>query len=94
MPLPSEVTPTFKRDGIYIAVGTLAILCLALLSDVLGFRWLRWMFLIMPSSAFFMGLLSQTPTNGSWRRSNLFHRRMIFGNFRTGRHDASLFAIR
>ncbi|HEY8194358.1 MAG TPA: peptide MFS transporter [Hyphomicrobium sp.] len=60
-PLPSEVTPTFKRDGIYIAVGTLAILCLALLSDVLGFRWLRWMFLIMPLLGVLYGAAQSNP---------------------------------
>ncbi len=39
------------RDGAAVVVGTLALFALAWLSDVEGFRWLRWMFLALPAAA-------------------------------------------
>lgn len=47
-PGPRSLGPMFKREGIYIALATLGLLALALLSDVSGFRWLRWLFIIVP----------------------------------------------
>lgn len=36
------------RDGVLVTLGTLAILGLALASDVEGFEWLRWLFIAVP----------------------------------------------
>jgi POT family proton-dependent oligopeptide transporter len=47
-PLPDSGIPFLARDGAYLAVGTLAILGVALLSDLEGFKWLRWLFLALP----------------------------------------------
>jgi POT family proton-dependent oligopeptide transporter len=44
-----------------VAIGTLALLALALLSDVEGFTWLRWMYLILPLTAIFYGSAQQSP---------------------------------
>lgn len=46
----NAATPSssFNRQAAYMASVTVGLLALALLSDVGGFRWLRWFFLIIP----------------------------------------------
>ena len=39
------------RDGVLAVLGTAALLLLALASDLEGFEWLRWIFLVLPLSA-------------------------------------------
>ena len=46
--IPVTREPIFKRQTLYIVIATLGLLALALLSDVSGFRWLRWLFIIVP----------------------------------------------
>ena len=53
--------PTFTRDGLFVAIGTVALLALALLSDVDGFTWLRWLFIILPLAVIFYGSAQQSP---------------------------------
>jgi POT family proton-dependent oligopeptide transporter len=60
-PAPQSLGPTFKREGLYIALATLGLLALALLSDVSGFRWLRWLFIIVPLAAVLYGASQTNP---------------------------------
>lgn len=39
---------SFVREGLAIIAGTLLLLGLGLLSDMDGFKWLRWMYLVLP----------------------------------------------
>lgn len=48
------------RDGIVIALGTLALLSLALASDLEGWQWLRWMFVALPVAAIVYGVHQQS----------------------------------
>jgi POT family proton-dependent oligopeptide transporter len=41
-------TSSFTRQGTYVVVGTLALLGVALLSDIEGLMWLRWLFVVLP----------------------------------------------
>ncbi|MET0407843.1 MAG: peptide MFS transporter [Hyphomicrobium sp.] len=43
-----ESGSSFRRQATYVAGITIGLLALALLSDVNGFRWLRWLFIILP----------------------------------------------
>lgn len=43
-----ESTSSVVRQGILVGVGSLALLAIALLSDVEGFHWLRWLFVVLP----------------------------------------------
>jgi proton-dependent oligopeptide transporter, POT family len=61
LPAQSRQGATFTRDGLIVAIGTLALLALALLSDVEGFTWLRWLYLILPLAAIFYGSAQQNP---------------------------------
>jgi POT family proton-dependent oligopeptide transporter len=54
-PLPAEATPAITRDGAYIAAATVALFAVALLSDVDGFKWLRWLFVLLPLAAIAYG---------------------------------------
>lgn len=38
----------FTRDGALVVIGTVLLLGIALLSDVEGFGWLRWLYLLVP----------------------------------------------
>jgi POT family proton-dependent oligopeptide transporter len=60
-PAPTSLEPTFKREGLYIAIGTLGLLAIALLSDVSGFRWLRWLFIIVPLAGVLYGASQTNP---------------------------------
>ena len=53
--------PAFTRDGLIVAIGTVALLALALLSDIDGFTWLRWLFIILPLAVIFYGSAQQSP---------------------------------
>ena len=53
--------PAFTRDGLFVAIGTVALLAIALLSDVDGFTWLRWLFIILPLAVIFYGSAQQSP---------------------------------
>ncbi|WP_414464184.1 peptide MFS transporter [Hyphomicrobium sp. DY-1] len=44
----SETSSSFRQQAGYMAAVTLGLLALAFLSDVNGFRWLRWFFIIIP----------------------------------------------
>ena len=48
---PLAEDTTFFRDGALMAVGTLALLGLAVLSDVEGLSWIRWIFFALPIAA-------------------------------------------
>ena len=61
LPAQSRKGATFTRDELIVAIGTLALLALALLSDVEGLTWLRWMYLILPLTAIFYGSAQQSP---------------------------------
>lgn len=60
-PLPSSVEPAFVREGLYIAIATLGLLALALLSDVSGLKWLRWLFVAVPLGAALYGAAQPNP---------------------------------
>ncbi len=60
-PRAAEQTTPLSRDGIVIAIATVALLGLALLSDVDGFTWLRWMFLVLPLAGVAYGAAQQNP---------------------------------
>jgi len=60
-PPVAEQTPAFTRDGVVVAVGTSALLGLALISDADGFTWLRWLFLVLPLSGIAYGAAQQSP---------------------------------
>ncbi|AGK59480.1 amino acid/peptide transporter [Hyphomicrobium denitrificans 1NES1] len=60
-PVPLSLEPTFKREGFYIALATLGLLVLALLSDVSGFRWLRWLFILVPLACVLYGASQTNP---------------------------------
>jgi POT family proton-dependent oligopeptide transporter len=62
-PDPRSAVPStsFSRDGIVVAIVTVALLGLALLSDVDGFTWLRWMFLVLPLAGVVYGATQQNP---------------------------------
>lgn len=56
-----EPTSSLARQGTYVAVGTLGLLALALLSDVDGFTWLRWLFVVLPLMGIAYGASRQDP---------------------------------
>jgi proton-dependent oligopeptide transporter, POT family len=56
-----ESTSSFARQGTHVAVGTLGLLGLALLSDVDGFFWLRWLFVVLPLLGIAYGASRQDP---------------------------------
>lgn len=56
-----EPSSSFARQGMYVAVGTLGLLALALLSDVDGFTWLRWLFVVLPLMGIAYGASRQDP---------------------------------
>lgn len=60
-PAPAAVEPrqSFARDGIAIAVGTFALLGLALASDAEGFTWLRWLFVVLPLIGVIYGAMQE-----------------------------------
>jgi POT family proton-dependent oligopeptide transporter len=58
---PMSPGPAFKRDGFYIAIATVGLLALALLSDVSGFRWLRWLFILVPLAGVLYGASQKNP---------------------------------
>jgi len=60
-PRAAEQTTPLSRDGIVIAIATVALLGLALLSDADGFTWLRWMFLVLPLAGVAYGAAQQNP---------------------------------
>jgi POT family proton-dependent oligopeptide transporter len=60
-PVPLSLEPTFKREGLYIALATFGLLALALLSDVSGFRWLRWLFILVPLAGVLFGASQSNP---------------------------------
>ncbi|HVZ04797.1 peptide MFS transporter [Hyphomicrobium sp.] len=60
-PLPNAIEPAFAREGLYIAIATLGLLAVALLSDVSGFKWLRWLFVIVPLMAALYGAARPNP---------------------------------
>lgn len=62
-PSAAEGPPTavLTGDGLIVVIGTLALLALALLSDVEGLTWLRWLFLILPLVGVFYGSAQQSP---------------------------------
>ncbi len=47
-PMPQ---PGVMRTGALVLIGTLVLMGLVLLSDVAGFEWLRWSFVILPAAA-------------------------------------------
>jgi POT family proton-dependent oligopeptide transporter len=53
--------PVFKREALYIGIATIGLLALALLSDVSGFRWLRWLFILVPLAAVLYGASQPNP---------------------------------
>lgn len=59
--VPVTREPMFKREALYIAIATLGLLALALLSDVSGFRWLRWLFIIVPLAGVLYGASQPSP---------------------------------
>jgi proton-dependent oligopeptide transporter, POT family len=60
-PLDSGSVTSFRRQGTYIAVTTLGLLGLAFLSDLDGFRWLRWLFIVVPLIGIAYGASRQDP---------------------------------
>jgi POT family proton-dependent oligopeptide transporter len=60
-PLPLSPEPNFAREWMYIAIATIGLLALALLSDVSGFRWLRWLFIAVPLGAVLYGAAQSNP---------------------------------
>jgi proton-dependent oligopeptide transporter, POT family len=56
-----EATSSFSRQATLMAAVTLGLLALALLSDVNGFRWLRWFFIVLPLVGIAYGASRQTP---------------------------------
>ncbi|MBS0235395.1 MAG: peptide MFS transporter [Proteobacteria bacterium] len=56
-----EASSPFSRQAISIAAVTLGLLALALLSDVNGFRWLRWLFILLPLVGIAYGAARQSP---------------------------------
>jgi POT family proton-dependent oligopeptide transporter len=51
----------FGREGAVVIIGSLTLLALALLSDVDGFTWLRWLYLILPLAGIFYGSAQRNP---------------------------------
>jgi POT family proton-dependent oligopeptide transporter len=43
--------PAFLRDGLIVGFGTVALFGVAVLSDMDGFNWLRWLYLLLPLAA-------------------------------------------
>lgn len=60
-PRPASPEQNFAREGLYIAIATIVLLALALLSDVSGFRWLRWLFIAVPLAAVLYGAAQSNP---------------------------------
>lgn len=56
---PAPINPkgasSFPRQAAYIAGVTLGLLALAVLSDVSGLRWLRWLFIVLPLAGIVYG---------------------------------------
>jgi len=57
----AKAAMTFKRDGVLTILGTLGLLAIALLSDVHGFRWLRWLFILVPLAGILYGASRKDP---------------------------------
>jgi POT family proton-dependent oligopeptide transporter len=47
-PATADTKDSFRRQATYMAAITIGLLALALLSDVNGLRWLRWLFVVLP----------------------------------------------
>jgi POT family proton-dependent oligopeptide transporter len=60
-PLPVASTELIGRQGLYMLAATFGLLLLALLSDVSGFKWLRWLFLVLPLGAVLYGAAQPNP---------------------------------
>ncbi|MBN9246731.1 MAG: peptide MFS transporter [Hyphomicrobium sp.] len=56
-----ESTSSVVRQGLFVGVGSLSLLGLALLADVDGFHWLRWLFIVLPLMGIAYGATRQTP---------------------------------
>jgi POT family proton-dependent oligopeptide transporter len=52
---------SFRRQATYMAGATIALLALAFLSDVNGFRWLRWFFVVLPLLGIAYGATRKNP---------------------------------
>ncbi|MFT3732509.1 MAG: peptide MFS transporter [Hyphomicrobium sp.] len=59
--LQQEPSSSFPRQAAYMAAVTIGLLSLALLSDVNGFRWLRWLFVVLPLMGIAYGATRQSP---------------------------------
>ena len=46
--ITAEPSSSLRRQAVYMAAVTIGLLALALLSDISGFRWLRWFFVLLP----------------------------------------------
>ncbi|MBA2126016.1 MFS transporter [Hyphomicrobium methylovorum] len=60
-PLPSEPSTHLLRDGAFILAATVGLLALVMLSDLAGFRWLRWLFVVVPTIAILYGASRPDP---------------------------------
>ena len=60
-PRPASTEQSFTREGLYIVIATIGLLAIALLSDVSGFRWLRWLFIAVPLAAVLYGAAQSEP---------------------------------
>ena len=87
--LESDLRSHFAREGTYVTAGAVALLGLALLSDVEGFTWLRWLFLALAVAGHPLRIIAAEPgraPNGC--RRHLFRcRNDLLGALRTGRHN-------
>ncbi|WP_290984431.1 peptide MFS transporter [Hyphomicrobium sp.] len=59
----SSGSPTsfFGRQGVVMIVVTIGLLALAFLSDITGFRWMRWLFIALPLIGIAYGASRQDP---------------------------------
>jgi POT family proton-dependent oligopeptide transporter len=57
--MPSEPQSLFTREAAVVVIGSLVLLGIALLSDVSGFTWIRWLFVIVPLAAVLYGASQQ-----------------------------------
>ena len=83
-PMPQ---PGVMRTGALVLIGTLALMGLVLLSDVAGFEWLRWSFVILPAAAAVflvdVGRAGAAPAGGG--RGVLHRGDGVLGHLRAGR---------
>ena len=56
-----DSTESVIRQGLFVGFGSLFLLGIALLADVDGFHWLRWLFVALPLMVIVYGVARQTP---------------------------------